>query len=179
MGTGEKSWIGRRKLPIRRLLERVEVDPNTGCWLFKGTKNKSGYTVCYINKTHKCAHRLCYELLIGVVPKNLDLDHLCRIKNCINPNHLEPVTRSENIKRANKIRISCKFGHILNHEVRNKYGKCKICDRNNKRNLRLDPIYRKNHNEYCKKYYYAKKRSQQGMASEKPKRTGPGLLLHK
>ncbi len=46
------------------------------------------------------AHRVVYELLIGLIPENMELDHLCRNTWCVNPDHLEPVTHSENIRRA-------------------------------------------------------------------------------
>jgi len=46
------------------------------------------------------AHRFAYEELVGPIPEGLDLDHLCRNKTCVNPAHLEPVTRAENVRRA-------------------------------------------------------------------------------
>jgi hypothetical protein len=49
------------------------------------------------------AHRYAYEWLIGPIPIGLDLDHLCRTRECVNPNHLEPVTRKENIRRSDLV----------------------------------------------------------------------------
>lgn len=47
------------------------------------------------------AHRFAYELVKGPIPEGLTLDHLCNVPLCVNPDHLEPVTLSENIRRAN------------------------------------------------------------------------------
>ena len=51
------------------------------------------------------AHRFAYEMLVGPIPEGLDLDHLCRVRHCVNPNHLEPVTRSENLRRGIRPRL--------------------------------------------------------------------------
>jgi len=66
------------------------------------------------------AHRVVYELLVGPIPDGLHLDHLCRVRNCVNPTHLEPVTRRENILRgesfaaANRAKTHCPQGHEYN-----------------------------------------------------------------
>ena len=90
------------------------------------------------------AHRACYELKRGKVPDGLVLDHLCRVRRCLNPDHLEPVTRSENVRRgdcpaavaaSNKARgaaiTHCVHGHKYTKEntVRTKEGRrrCKSC----------------------------------------------------
>lgn len=77
---------------------RPELGP---CWLWQGTitedgrygqvRRKSGLTV---------VHRYAYEHEVGPIPDGLDLDHLCRIRHCCNPAHLEPVTRGENLRRG-------------------------------------------------------------------------------
>lgn len=71
-----------------------------GCWLWTGTVLGSGYGQFRVGMGHVRAHRFAYELLVGPIPEALTLDHLCRVTSCVNPLHLEPVTASENIKRA-------------------------------------------------------------------------------
>ena len=77
---------------------RIIVDD--GCWTIPGKSNNAGYTqVAYNSKWH-LAHRIAYQILVGPIPEGLDLDHLCRNRACVRPDHLEPVTRSENIQRG-------------------------------------------------------------------------------
>ena len=74
------------------------------CWLWTGALDKYGYG--YVSwrqsgkKRHFIAHRLIYEELVGPIPDGLVIDHLCRVRHCVNPNHLEPVTQDENLRRA-------------------------------------------------------------------------------
>ena len=76
---------------------KIEV---TGfCWLWRGSVNNCGYGQVNL-KGVKPAHRAVYELLVGPIPKGLQLDHLCHVRLCVNPDHLEPVTKSENMRRA-------------------------------------------------------------------------------
>jgi hypothetical protein len=85
-----------------RLHRKIIPEPNSGCWLWMGAYNrKSGYGfVRDRNMKMTNAHRLVYCEEIGPIPYGLDLDHLCRNPACVNPDHLEPVTRSENVKRG-------------------------------------------------------------------------------
>mgnify|MGYP001608583411 CR=1 FL=1 len=74
-----------------------------GCWDWQASKTPGGYGSFRAADRTVCAHRFSYELLVGPIPEGLDLDHLCRNKGCVNPEHLEPVTRRENMLRAPKI----------------------------------------------------------------------------
>jgi hypothetical protein len=83
-----------------RLADKCAPEPNTGCWLWTGAVNPGGYGhILYGDKTIS-AHRASYELHVGPIPEGLHIDHLCRVRSCINPDHLEPVTRSENARRG-------------------------------------------------------------------------------
>jgi hypothetical protein len=62
------------------------------------------------------AHRFAYELLVGPIPAGLTLDHLCLNKACVRPDHLEPVSLTVNIRRANARRTHCKRGHAFTPE---------------------------------------------------------------
>jgi len=73
------------------------------CWLWIGTVNSTGYGYFQTGGrgTKKArAHRYAYEFLVGPIPKGLVLDHLCRVKICVNPEHLQPVTQRENVLRG-------------------------------------------------------------------------------
>lgn len=79
---------------------------------------KNGYGQIGVAGTVYAAHRYAYQELVGPIPDGLDLDHLCRNRACTNPDHLEPVTRKENINRSaknggaqNKVKTHCPYGH--------------------------------------------------------------------
>jgi hypothetical protein len=85
-------------IELHRVFENVE--PTGFCWLWTGGMNNCGYgQVTFRGRTHS-AHRVVWELLIGPIAKGLQLDHLCHVRSCVNPDHLEPVTKSENMRRA-------------------------------------------------------------------------------
>jgi hypothetical protein len=88
-----------------RVLSRIVPEPNSGCWLWTGAHDAKGYGFCRyprdgINVVQN-AHRVVYEIERGPIPNGLDLDHLCRNSACVNPDHLEPVSRSVNVRRGN------------------------------------------------------------------------------
>lgn len=99
-----RKYVNRhhRRLPIGmdeyRFWERTSILPN-GCMAWQGAKRK-GYGR-YNNHGHNMtAHIYAYEQSIGPIPEGLDLDHLCRNRSCVNPAHLEPVTRAVNLRRG-------------------------------------------------------------------------------
>jgi hypothetical protein len=72
-----------------------------GCWVFARI-DRSGYSSFKHNGQNKIGHRFAYERLVGPIPDDFDIDHLCdRHRNCVNPAHMEPVSKSENARRAN------------------------------------------------------------------------------
>lgn len=79
----------------------------TACWTWLMAKNNMGYGTLGGGTSADCsprglAHRIFYEELFGPVPDGLVLDHLCRHPDCVNPEHLEPVTQRENCRRGAK-----------------------------------------------------------------------------
>lgn len=120
-----------------------------GCWLWIGTITTAGYGHFKMNKRLYLAHRMIYEHLVGPIPDGLTLDHLCRVRHCVNPAHLEPVTYRENVLRGigrsaeNARKTSCPAGHEYTPENtyrwRNKSRECRAChrERERRRNARL------------------------------------------
>jgi hypothetical protein len=102
-------------LPLQ-LRSKIEVD-ESGCWLWTAAATPGGYARINYQKRQKYAHRLAYELLVGPIPDGLTIDHLCRVRNCINPAHLEAVTLRENLLRGNTVaamharKTHCPRGH--------------------------------------------------------------------
>jgi hypothetical protein len=78
----------------------------TPCWIWQLAKNRQGYGLTREGYAHKRAHRVVYEQHIGPIPPGLDLDHLCRQTDCVNPAHMEPVTEAENVRRGNTAKIT-------------------------------------------------------------------------
>jgi hypothetical protein len=116
-----------------------EYAPHLGpCWMWAGAPNRDGGYGTHRTKTGRpVAHRYAYELLVGPIPDGLDLDHLCRVRMCVNPEHLEPVTRLVNNRRGrrnqNGFKTHCDRGHEFTPE--NTYRKpnggrsCRECAR--------------------------------------------------
>lgn len=105
---------------IDRLNSRFVPEPNSGCWLWDGAVSHDGYP--YLKLTNKTlyAHRALYELRCEPIPEGLTLDHLCRVRSCVNPAHMQPVTLRENIARGDygwRGRLThCKHGHEFTPE---------------------------------------------------------------
>lgn len=126
-----------------RLLSKVQhIDDH---WLWTGAITSGGYGNMWHQGKYRPAHRVSYELLIGPIPEGLELDHLCRVRNCVNPEHLEPVSRRENLVRGQTIvadqlqRVACPKGHA--YDASNTYvhaGQrfCRTCHAANERQRR-------------------------------------------
>lgn len=121
------------------------------CWLWAGSKDSNGYGHLYIRgsgygATPAQAHRVVYEALVGEIPAGMQLDHLCRVPACVNPEHLEPVTPKENVLRGVGIsaqharRTHCPKGHEFDQVNRNKektVRRCGTCHRDAERERRM------------------------------------------
>ena len=83
----------------RGLDAKIDKDGPNGCWLWLAAKQKDGYGIVKKDGRLQVAHRVVYETLVGPVPENLELDHLCYVEACVNPEHLEIVTRQVNLDR--------------------------------------------------------------------------------
>ncbi len=107
---------------LTRLYRWFIPEPNSGCWLWFGSTGHNGYGRLWENTENRlrAAHRISYEFFIGPVPDGLVLDHLCRVRCCVNPAHLEPVTNEENIRRGQagsnmSGKTHCRQGHPYDH----------------------------------------------------------------
>jgi hypothetical protein len=87
---------------VSRLTNGYDVAPN-GCWVWRKATDPNGYGRFWFDGRMLGAHRVSYQLLVGPVPEGLDLDHLCRNRRCVNPSHLEPVTRRTNLVRGDTL----------------------------------------------------------------------------
>lgn len=125
----------------------AKVDQSGECWNWTASCDRKGYgrfTVAHDVKVG--AHRFAYEQVVGAIPDGLDLDHLCRNRACVNPNHLEPVSHKENVRRGESWLTSaskthCPSGHEYaggNLYVRPSDGArmCRSCVRSHAANYR-------------------------------------------
>lgn len=95
----------------------VEIITESGCWIWMASVNACGYGLMNINGRTVSAHRTSYEAFVGPIPQGLHLDHLCRVRCCINPTHLEPVTSKENCQRSARCTAThCRYGHEFTPE---------------------------------------------------------------
>ena len=131
----------RLRGPVRDRLAR-RTDRSGRCWLWTGRLNRDGYAAIKIGGRYHMAHRVAYEEYVGAIPAGMQLDHLCRVRHCVNPMHLEPVTPRQNTMRGqtpariNAEKTSCANGHAF--DAANTYKlrgvrHCRACNRANVR----------------------------------------------
>ena len=101
---------------LDRLIEKLHIDER-GCWIFTGAKTKDGYGSIRRGRYEEGVartHRVMWEQLVGVIPDDKVIDHLCRVRTCCNPDHLGLVPPGENTRRGAKGRHGfCKRGHSM------------------------------------------------------------------
>ena len=129
---------------IERFLPKLRV-VESGCWDWQAGRDRHGYGTFYVAGARSIirAHRFAYEYWIGQIPQHLELDHLCRNRICVNPDHLEPVTQRENALRGvgwagqNARKTHCPQGHPYDEENTRHYQyglgrwgrRCKACEK--------------------------------------------------
>lgn len=115
-------WRIRGMTLADRLAYHTEPEPMSGCWVWVGARNPKGYGRVFANGKMEQAHRVVYELLVGPIPVGLTLDHHCRLRCCVNPGHVEPVSNKENLRRGvgfpgeNARKTHCPKGHTYTLE---------------------------------------------------------------
>lgn len=131
---------------MKTLRERFDakwiVWPPTGCWLWMGTGTPTGYGQIGAGSRGAgmiYAHRAAYELYVGPIPDGMEIDHLCRVRRCVNPSHIEPVLHRDNLLRGDTVAarhaasVRCPLGHPYseNNTLRSREGsrRCRECHR--------------------------------------------------
>jgi len=110
--------IGVRLAALRRLGSRRQriredvIEDVNGCWCWTGNLNRDGYAYFKFDGRFTSVHRASYEEFVGSIPDGMDIDHLCRVRDCVNPDHLEPVSHVENCARGSRAQAThCMNGH--------------------------------------------------------------------
>ena len=135
------AWWDQRAW-MDKLGEWFVPEPNTGCWLWTRCVDRDGYGIQNVEHRRRFAHRVSYEILRGPIGFGLTIDHLCRNRCCVNPDHLEPVPFAVNRARGvwgdarakgTHWRSHCQRGHELSAENLEQSElpkrKCKLCRR--------------------------------------------------
>ena len=139
-GTTEKHRLSPLDRFYKYSIEDISTPKTKGnhCWVWTSTITPQGYGRFSVNGKQTLAHRFSYETFVGVIPIGKELDHLCRNQACVNPDHLEAVTHSINLKRGDieamshqKIKTHCPQGHPYREENtyidKNGYRSCRQC----------------------------------------------------
>lgn len=124
-----------KRTPEERFWPKVDK-LDTGCWIWNAALDAHGYGSFHLNGKTAYAYRVAYEWAKGPRPAGMDLDHICRDRRCVNPDHLEPVTRGENLHRSpitqtsiNAAKTHCIHGHEFTPEntIRDPWRRCRTC----------------------------------------------------
>lgn len=130
----------------KSFLAKVAIEDRghtTPCVVWTGSKVPNGYGQLTADSKRHLAHRFAYATLVGPIPQGFDLDHLCRVRECVNINHLEPVTRRENLLRGNTItavnaaKTHCPQGHEYTPDNLIRSGRKRYCRECNRERMRI------------------------------------------
>lgn len=144
--------LWHKKTLDERFHEKVMPVPESGCWLWVGSTNsKNGYGYFGVGSKNYLAHRVSYQMHVGHIADGLQIDHLCKVRCCVNPAHLEAVTAAVNFNRGVGRRNGARFqsgkthcvnGHEFNSENTSLdvAGRrtCRVCWRTRARKYRKD-----------------------------------------
>jgi hypothetical protein len=114
----QKAPYARHCSEACRLLSKAIVPNEDACWAWMAHRNEQGYGRIKVGGRCGYAHRMAYELFVGPIPEGMTVDHICFNPSCINPDHLQLLTRSENAGRHNPLLLpeACKWGHLFDEE---------------------------------------------------------------
>jgi len=139
-------------LPARFWTKVVQQGPEDDpCWIWVASRNPGGYGQFQLDGRPQSAHRLAYTEMVAEIPAGLQLDHLCRNRACVRPDHLEPVTgrvnllRGETFTAANVAKTHCPRGHEYageNMRVDGGHRTCRACERIRQGSLGVSPALR-------------------------------------
>lgn len=134
-------YIDTMKSDLERFWDKVSPEPNSGCWLWVASCNQKGYGRFWFRERLDSAHRASWVIFRGEIPNTLEVDHKCRVRCCVNPDHLELISHRENYIRGEgpallaKRQASithCPRGHTYSIDNTYVYGnsrRCRVCDR--------------------------------------------------
>ena len=156
--------MGKKVPAIERFMLRVQKSDN-GCWNWTAFKTPDGYGIfCLAKNKNTSAHRFSYTHHIGEIPAGLEIDHICSVRSCVNPAHLEVVTHQENVQRgkqrggyanngkelalAKRSKTHCPSGHPYAGEnlvIDSSSGgrRCKICTNEKSRRYQIRKLLQK------------------------------------
>lgn len=140
---------GRTHMIFEEAKRRYPIsETEEGCWVWTGSRSRNGYGCLFLGNRLQFAHRHVFREAHGSIPARAHLDHRCRNRACVNPEHLEPVTSRENTRRgrgpsaANAAKTHCLRGHpfdLANTRQRSDGRRiCRACARSAGRNMQVE-----------------------------------------
>jgi hypothetical protein len=132
---------------MERFFEKFELNPETGCWIWQDKPSNQGYGRIQDKHPRRLiqAHVLSYEIFIGPIPPGKEPHHTCENKICVNPNHLEALTRREHLLAHRRNPNTCMNGHVYQdgsyafYKTRSggQTKQCKVCQRERLQKIKL------------------------------------------